>query len=322
MNDRPFCSVIIPAFNEEKDIEASLSSLLNQSYPRDRYEIIVVDNGSTDRTPEIASALADLVLSKPDGNVGAVRNFGIASSSGAVTICTDADCVVASDWIETGVALLEKHPKHTFGGGLRPRENASWIEKYWILNDSGRSTQQRALMGSSIFMWRRDIEQLGGFNETLTSGEDSDLYVQALASGLEVIISPELSVAHLGSPETPGDFIARQIWHSENYIPDFMNSLKDKVFWLTLIFLGCSAGTLFSLFTSNYFSTAILLAGSQLPALILAIKRIKRSDWRIKSLNEIAKILLIDNFYLVGRSIGLLKGLRKNLGRPRGQPTT
>jgi glycosyltransferase involved in cell wall biosynthesis len=314
--------VVIPAFNEEQNIEASLSSLINQSYPRDRYEIILVDNGSTDRTSEIASGHADLILSKPDGNVGAVRNFGISNASGDVIICTDADCVVASNWIETGVALLEKNPRHAFGGGLRPRESAKWIEKYWILNESGRATQQRALMGSSIFMWKSDLEQLGVFNETVTSGEDSDLYERALANGLEVTISPELSIAHLGCPETPRDFITRQIWHSENYIPDFRNSLKDKVFWLTLIFLGCLTGALFSLFTANYFSAVFLLAVGQLPALILSLKRIKRSDWRIKSLDEVIKILSIDNFYLFGRSMGLLKGIGKELRRITGGSST
>jgi glycosyltransferase involved in cell wall biosynthesis len=320
MSDRPFCSVVIPAFNEEQNIEASLSSLINQSYPRDRYEIIVVNNGSTDRTSEIASGHADLILSKPDGNVGAVRNFGISNASGDVIICTDADCVVTPHWIETGVALLEKNPRHAFGGGLRPRENAKWIEKYWILNESGRATQQRALMGSSIFTWKSDLDQLGVFNETVTSGEDTDLYERALANGLEVTISPELSVAHLGCPETPRDFITRQIWHSENYIPNFRNSLKDKVFWLTLTFLGCLTGTIFFVLTVNYLSAALLLAASQLPAVILALKRIKRSAWRIRSLNDIAKILLIDNFYLVGRSIGLIKGMGIKLGRPGDQP--
>jgi glycosyltransferase involved in cell wall biosynthesis len=322
MNDRTFCSVVIPAFNEEQDIAASLSSLVNQSYPRDRYEIIVVNNGSTDRTSEIASAHADLVLTKPDGNVGSVRNFGIARALGAVIICTDADCVVTPDWIETGVALLEKKPRHVFGGGLRARENAKWIEKYWILNESGKATQQRALMGSSIFTWKSDLDQLGVFNETVTSGEDTDLYKRALANGLEVTISPALSVAHLGCPETPRDFITRQIWHSENYISDFRNSLKDKVFWLTLIFLGCLAGALYSGFTANYVFAALLLAFAQLPALILAFKRIRRSAWHIKSLNEAAKILLLDNFYLVGRSLGLIKGITKMLSWQRGESAT
>ncbi|MCL1476075.1 MAG: glycosyltransferase [Marinobacter sp.] len=319
MNDRPFCSVVIPAFNEEQDIEASLSSLVSQSYPRDRYEIIVVDNGSTDRTSEIASAFADLILSRPDGNVGAVRNFGIASASGEIIICTDADCVVTEDWIETGVNLLEKNPNHALGGGLRPRKNARWVEKYWLLNEAGDKTQQRALAGSSIFIWKRDFEHLGTFNESVTSGEDSDLHNRALSNGLKVIIDPKLSVAHLGCPETPRDFIRRQVWHSENYIPDFKNSLKDKVFWLTLLYLGCLTAALFLLFTANYFTAALLLAGAQLSALVLALKRIKRSAWRIKSVNEIGKILLIDNFYLVGRSIGLIKGFRKR-SKPARRP--
>jgi glycosyltransferase involved in cell wall biosynthesis len=320
MSDLPFCSVVIPAFNEEQDIEASLSSLAHQSYPRDRYEIIVVDNGSTDRTLEIASAYADLVLRKPDGNVGAIRNFGIANASGAVIICTDADCVVPPDWVGTGVDLLIKNPKHTFGGGLRPRENAKWIEKYWVLNEAGDKIQQRALAGSSIFIWKRDLELLGAFNEYVTSGEDSDLYERALASGLEVTISPKLSVAHLGGPETAIDFIVRQIWHSENYISDFRNSLKDKVFWLTLTFLGCLTGALFSVVTASYFSAALLLVSTQLPALTLALKRITRSKWHIKSLDEISKILFIDNLYLIGRSIGLLKSIKKKSSRTGNQP--
>jgi glycosyltransferase involved in cell wall biosynthesis len=320
MSNLPFCSVVIPAFNEEQDIEASLSSLTHQSYPRDRYEIIVVDNGSTDRTPEIASAYADLVLRKPDGNVGAIRNFGIASASGAVIICTDADCVAPPDWVGTGVALLIKNPQHAFGGGLRPRENAKWIEKYWVLNEAGDKIQQRALAGSSIFIWKRDLELLGAFNEYVTSGEDSDLYERALASGLAVTISPKLSVAHLGGPETAIDFIARQIWHSENYISDFRNSLKDKVFWLTLIFLSCLAGALFSIFTASYSTGVLLLVFSQGPVITLSLKRIIRTAWRMNSLDELVKILLIDNFYLIGRSIGLMKGLGMRLGRPRGQP--
>jgi glycosyltransferase involved in cell wall biosynthesis len=320
MSDALFCSIVVPAFNEEQDIEASLSSLVNQSYPRDRYEIILVDNGSTDRTREIASAHADLILSKPDGNVGALRNYGIARASGAIVICTDADCVVSPDWIETGVDLLKKKPHHAFGGGLKPRENAKWIEKYWILNESGKSTQQRSLMGSSIFMWKKDFEQLGAFNETITSGEDSDLYERSLDLGLEVTISPALSVIHLGCPETEKEFITRQIWHSENYISHFRNSLKDKVFWLTLTFLGCWTSALFSVLTANYFFAILLLIGSQSLAFILTYKRIKRSTWRIKSVNEISKILLIDNFYLLGRSIGLLKGIIKKLIRLESKP--
>jgi glycosyltransferase involved in cell wall biosynthesis len=279
----------------------------------------VVDNGSTDKTSQIASAYADLVLDKPEGNVGAVRNYGIANASGEVIICTDADCLVPRDWIEKGVVPLQKKPHHAFGGGLRTREGAGWVEKYWTLNESGQSTQQRALMGSSIFIWKKDFEELGGFNEIITSGEDSDLFERALSNGITVMIHADLSVAHLGCAETISDFVRRQIWHSENYIPDLNNSLKDKVFWLTLIYLNCLATALIMFFTANFLFATIALTFAQIPAAILSLKRIMRSAWRLNSLGELFKILLLDNFYLMGRSMGLLKSASKILSRPEGR---
>src|SRR5690554_2866403 len=125
---QPFCSIIIPALNEEKDIEACLSSLSQQTYPRERYEIIVVDNGSQDSTKALASKYADHVLDKTNCNVGAVRNYGSEKAKGEILIWTNADCVVDENWIETGVTLLQENGNTIFGGGLKPRENPSWIE--------------------------------------------------------------------------------------------------------------------------------------------------------------------------------------------------
>lgn len=320
MDKRPFCSVIMPAFNEEQNIEESLLSLVHQSFPRDRYEIIVVDNGSSDRTPQLASIYADLVLDKPEGNVGAVRNYGIANASGEVIICTDADCLVPQDWIEKGIVLLQKQPRHIFGGGLRTREGAGWVEKYWTLNESGKSTQQRTLMGSSIFIWKKDFDQVGNFNEIITSGEDTEFSERAFDKGITVTISSDLSVAHLGCASTINDFIRRQIWHSENYILDFKNSLKDKVFWLTLMYLSCLTAALMMLFTANFLFAAITLAFVQAPAVILSVKRITRSAWRIKSIGEFFRIVVLDHLYLVGRSIGVLKGIFETMSRPEGRP--
>src|SRR5690554_7672009 len=86
ISSTPFCSIIIPALNEEKDIAACLTSLSKQTYPRDCYEIIIVDNGSTDLTKAIASKYADHVLEKANCNVGAVRNYGVEKSTGEILI--------------------------------------------------------------------------------------------------------------------------------------------------------------------------------------------------------------------------------------------
>jgi glycosyltransferase involved in cell wall biosynthesis len=307
MKDQPLCSIVIPTLNEEKNIQQCLLHLNNQSYPRELYQIVVVDNGSSDSTLLLANELADIVLELPKGNVGAVRNFGISNSNGEIVICTDADCVVGKDWIKNGVNLLSSHPKSVFGGGLKPGDDASWIERGWLLNDSGKNIQQNDLMGSCIFLWKNDFVSMGGFNENITSGEDSELSSKLKLNNFSVILSPKLSLVHLGNPKSIVGFIKRQIWHSENYSRNFTASFKDKIFLLTLFFMGSlilSIGILF--FNPDLWETTIL---TQVSPIILSIKRLRRSSVFPDRLAIIFQVLLIDNLYLVGRSIGLLKGI-------------
>lgn len=307
MTELPFCSIVIPALNEEEFIEKSLYSLNQQTYPRDRYEIIVVDNGSHDRTMELASKFADKVLQKTNTNVGGVRNYGAQHAKGEIIICTDSDCIVNNNWIETGVTLLNKYSKSVFGGGLKPRDNASWVERYWLLNDDGHSIGQTDLMGSCIFARKEDFDIIGKFDDSVTSGEDSDLSARFKVGGFDVIMSGELSLVHLGSPTTVKAFTQRQVWHSENYAKNLMKSLSDKTFILTLFYLIGSASTLICIGSGISLAFPILL--TQLCAGVLSIKRIKRSRKFMFSPLAIIKVLALDNLYLIGRSLGFIKGL-------------
>jgi len=93
-------SVVIPAYNEEKNIVSCLESLQNQTIPRSEYEIIVVDGNSKDRTRELAEPLADRVIIQTSKKVGGARNDGVAISKGNIVATTDADCILPSDWLE------------------------------------------------------------------------------------------------------------------------------------------------------------------------------------------------------------------------------
>lgn len=314
MENIPFCSIVIPAFNEEAFIEKCLSSLDVQSYPRERYEIIVVDNGSTDNTFKIAERYCDFVLKKEKGHVGSVRNYGVMKARGDILICTDSDCVVSKDWLTKGVELLKKNRKHAFGGGLILSPNATWIEKYWLLNESQQTVQQKDLMGSCIFCWKKDFISVGGFNEEITSGEDTELSQKLKNIGLKIMLVPELSVVHLGNAKTVKSFFLRQLWHSENYASNIGKSLNDPTFILVAI------NTLFLLF-----SIPLLVFNLRLVPFILSIpivipvvfssKRIYRS--RAKKVNwaSLPLIYVIDLIYLNARSTGLLKGIASQLIR-------
>ena len=94
-------TVVVPTYNEEKNIEKCLMSLTRQNIPRDSYEIIVVDGNSKDRTTEIAAKYADKVIQQVSHGVGGARNDGAMAATGDIIATTDADCLPDEDWLHT-----------------------------------------------------------------------------------------------------------------------------------------------------------------------------------------------------------------------------
>ncbi len=110
----PFVSVLIPVFNGEQGISDTLDSISKQDYPQDRWEVIVVDNNSTDNTTLVTRSFADslpcLKIEKETQKSSyAARNRGIQASKGEILAFIDADMTVNHDWIRKGVTdLMEK----------------------------------------------------------------------------------------------------------------------------------------------------------------------------------------------------------------------
>lgn len=116
-------SVVIPACNEEKYLPALLHSLTTQSFPP--HEIIVVDNGSSDRTAEVAQDLGAIVICELQRGAGQARNAGAAAASGSLISFLDADCTVQQTYFELVAHELLRKKKNVavtgpvvFGEGL------------------------------------------------------------------------------------------------------------------------------------------------------------------------------------------------------------
>ena len=113
-------TVVVPTYNEEKNIEYCLRALANQNIPRDSYEIIVVDGNSKDRTTEIAARYADRVIQQLSPGVGGARNDGVRAAKGDIIATTDADCLPDENWLQTIIDDFKDNEKVAVTGYLDP----------------------------------------------------------------------------------------------------------------------------------------------------------------------------------------------------------
>ncbi|MFT6907217.1 MAG: glycosyltransferase involved in cell wall biosynthesis [Oleiphilaceae bacterium] len=312
----PVVSIVIPVFNEERYLGSCLTSLMSLSYPKDRHEILLVDNGSTDRTLEIAEEFSEIfIYVKKNVKVGAVRNYGVQKAKGSVIVFLDSDCVVGPDWLINGIRKLAATPNSVIGGQYLLRENPSWLEKNWILESSDRTVFLTTLVGGCIFIPENIFHQVGGFDEQLNAGEDSDLTERLTKAKFSVKIDPSLSVIHLGFPSRIRPFVMRQMWHSSDYINGLPYSLQDKIFLLTLGFMVGLAGMLISLtfLSKDQVSLMVFTSLIVLSPAVLSIKRITRSGTKYKSIKDYISIYFVDVLYLFGRTMGVISGIKNRL---------
>jgi membrane glycosyltransferase len=109
----PMVSIIIPAYNEESCIGASIQALQESDYPTDKKEIIIVDDGSTDETYEQATEQTDqtvTILQKPNGGKYTALNLGLEHASGGIIVTVDADSLLEEDTLKTIVGSFQKDP--------------------------------------------------------------------------------------------------------------------------------------------------------------------------------------------------------------------
>lgn len=173
-------SIIIPALNEETYIGRTLQSIhAAADYLKrgDRLdpEIIVVDNGSTDRTAEIASSLGARVIEEPQGNVAIARNAGARAATGQVLVFVDADVL----WPKTVLFEIEAamSDEQCIGGAIdTDYQPQRWIIRTYLQVWRVVGRLLRMAQGATQF-YRADVfASLGGYDATMFMGEDVDLY--------------------------------------------------------------------------------------------------------------------------------------------------
>lgn len=306
----PYFSFVIPAYNEEEHIGSCLQSIFDSDYDSTQYEVIVVDNGSQDSTYDVAVRSEKArVFELPEGNVGAVRNYGAKKARGEILVFIDADCLIDKDWLNRVKKLIRERPNCAYGGGVKLPMNATWTEKFWLLEGNGQPTLPKHLIGATTIVPKELFFQVKGFDEEVTSGEDTDLHYRLISADIPVLIEHALNITHLGNAKTVTQFIQRQTWHSENYFASIRDSLKDPVFLITLAFLALLVISIVQcIFGLRLIAVPVSLAIWAALPIVLSVKRMYRAGYFTFRPHYLFRIYLLDFLYLTGRSIGLIKG--------------
>lgn len=325
---KPLVSVVVPAHNEEDYIDSCIASVLSTGWPRDRLEIFVVDHSSTDATARRAQMAGAVVLHFSEGKIGAVRNAGLSAARGEFVAYVDGDCTVPSTWLQTAVGLLESDASiGAVGGPCLSPVRGTWVERSLAPSaiSSGVIKRVQAIATSSFISRASLLRDTGGFDETLTSGEDDDMSNRIASRGLKLVSASDCHIVHHGYPPTWLGVLKKEMWHGSHHIE--VRTRFDLTLILTFIFIAASTAVPF------LFAMTLLVPGLKIfyvlaanlflqftPPLLLTLKRIRQSprDWRL-----FLPLIAVGYAYFVGHGLGVLANLwRRITFRPEGSGTT
>jgi len=201
----PIISVIIPTHNSESTIERCIRSLTLQSYPREKFEIIVVDDGSKDQTVEYAKKDgADMIVISEPCTLGHARNLAAEKAQGKFLAYIDSDCEAKEGWLGTIAKELE-----TLSAITGPIENGAsqslvaWSEyllEFSEFNEYKSRSQTNFLPGCNQACTKESYKAAGGFPD-LRLSEDVFFGESLKRAGIIPYFIPEMQIRHLGTTD-------------------------------------------------------------------------------------------------------------------------
>jgi cellulose synthase/poly-beta-1,6-N-acetylglucosamine synthase-like glycosyltransferase len=203
-------SVVIPAYNAEKEIEACVEVLRQQTIPSSQFEIIVVDDGSTDHTRAVLEKLPVLTIPQENEGPAGARNTGASAATGEFLLFIDSDCVPSPDWLEQMIKPFENEEVVGVSGAYKTRQG-SLVARFaqYEFEERYRMLERQPfidMIASHAAAYRREtFIKAGGFLRELRMNEDVELSYRLSAEPGKLVFNPLAIVYHL-HPATCGRY--------------------------------------------------------------------------------------------------------------------
>jgi glycosyltransferase involved in cell wall biosynthesis len=222
MSEQPFVSVLVPTYNRAHLLDRGLASMLAQTYPADRYEVVVVSDGSTDDTAAVVGAWVARdarvrFVPIAHGGLNTARNAGIEAARGELLCLVDDDVVAPPGWLAALVSGYLTYPDAgAYGGPIRlsleramPRSCGREELGETVLDAGDEVCEPEVLYGSNLAITRAAVSLVGPFDVTLPSSGDEEEWLRRLrAAGRRVLYLPDAEVLHR---RTSDDLLLRNL---------------------------------------------------------------------------------------------------------------
>jgi GT2 family glycosyltransferase len=219
-NDAVDISFVIPVRNDAERLRTCLHSIRHSGHAPDRIEIIVVDNGSSDHSPEVARAEGALVIDAPGRRVSEMRNLGSAAARGRVLAFVDADHLIGPGWIAAALDNIDQNGRVGGAGCLcRAPQPGTWVQRTYDRLRGGRPKGRGTtdwLGAGNMAVSRLAFAEIGGFDVTLETCEDVDLCKRLRIASYVLYSDDRMLNVHLGDPATLGQLFRGELWRGRS----------------------------------------------------------------------------------------------------------
>ena len=314
----PVVSVVVPVYNKRAYLRAALDSIVAAGKRAGFVQLIFVDHHSTDGSYELLREYGrDAEVQRIDGgNISTVRNAGARSARGRYLSFIDCDCVIPVDYFLNLTAVFESSGADAVGCEVGIPASATWTERLWYELHVVPTDGFRHYLNSANFAVRRAaFDAVGGFDEALPVGEDTNICQRLIASGYRIFESHQLSVVHLDNPKTPLQFFRKQRWHGLAVLRGGPAMLRNKAtimifahvaaLGLSLVVLGAPSGLSV---TARLVAVAALLLAA--PVATVAYRYLET-----RRLTAPAGAVALYELYYCARATALLSALVGREGR-------
>lgn len=297
-------------YNSEQYIGRMIQAIKDLDYPQDKIEMIIIDNGSDDNSVKIAQEMGAFCSIMKGASISQMRNAGASLATGEILGFVDSDCIVSSDWANKAIEFIADDVG-IVGGYYGLGDSPGWIEKTWHDLKKDVTGEVSFVSAGNMVIKAMLFSEIGGFDESVETGEDWDFCQRVIGAGYRVINQPSLHVTHLGNYKSLLGIIKKERWYGRGMFSVLKGRKVTRPLLVSYLFLIFLLVTVISLLINLYDVMAVSLVSLVLLVFIVSyhFTRNVKND----RLFMFIKCIPISFCYVLGRSMSVVDLMKKKL---------